>query len=103
VILRNIKLKRLKEYIKENNMDKDIYTKLEKLSEYAEYDGTEWGETVTALYDMYRMRPYLSDEFTSALEKEIDDQYQYAIENASLEVSEETKTITTKTIDLVWK
>lgn len=81
----------------------DTYRKLEKLLEYAEYDGTEWGETMAALDNMYRMRSYVSDEFTVSLEKEIDDQYQYAIENASLEVSEETKTITTKTIDLVWK
>jgi hypothetical protein len=81
----------------------DTNLKIHELMEYVQYDGTEWGETIEALANLYRCYPYLSGTFIEALEKEISEQYDYTKENALLEVTEETKTITTKTKELVWK
>lgn len=45
---------------------------LTELQQYAELDGSEWGETVFALLNMYQYRTLLSNELIKALKIELE-------------------------------
>lgn len=72
---------------------------VETLVEYAECDGTEWGETILALANLWRYYDYLSEDLQKALDKEIADQLEYIKQNCRIVEEEETFTRTVKTIE----
>lgn len=78
----------------------DIDEKSNKLREFGELDGSEWGETALALCSMWNYYDYVSDEFRVLLEKEINDFLVEVTENAEIIEHERTITVTTK--DLQW-
>lgn len=73
---------------------------LVELNEWAECEGTEWGETVIDLIRMHDYRTYCSDAFNTAVEKEITRFYKDGKKHASFVEREETITRTVR--EFVW-
>ena len=71
------------------------------LKDYADLDGTEWGEAMSLLEQLARYSEYLNPEFAKALEIEIADQLQYVVDNAHIVESTETYTRTVR--ELEWE
>lgn len=67
---------------------------VEELCKYAEIDGTEWGEMIIAMRDLWHYRDYLSKELSEGLDQEILSQHEWAVNN--LQIVEE-KVIETRT------
>jgi len=61
----------------------------DELFKFASKEGTEWGDGVEPLCTMYHCAQYLSDEFFEAYRKELQDKYDFMIENTILETTEE--------------
>jgi len=74
------------------------FEKLEVLEEFAEYEGTEWGETMMALGQLYRCRSLISEELAEVLDREISNQHEWASENLKLVTEEVTTTHTVVSI-----
>lgn len=70
----------------------DIYDVMNSLREYAELDGSEWGEMLMLCEQLWKYRFIMSDGLVQALEQEMRDQLEYAEEE--LEIVEETETYT---------
>lgn len=70
-----------------------------ELTEYADLDGTEWGETASALLRLWQMRTLLSEEFLSALEKEIREWLEHVKENTTITEHEQTHTYKVKELE----
>ena len=79
----------------------NIGEKLLELQEYAELDGTEWGELIQGLEHLYHYRDYMSSELAEALNFEIDLQWSAAKEFCVIVQNTETTTHTTR--ELIWK
>ncbi len=62
----------------------DIDTILLDLTEYAELDDSEWGETVIAMLNMWQARCLISPRLTKALEKELRDWHKDVKKNAEI-------------------
>ena len=79
----------------------DSYEKLEALIDFAELDGTEWGEMLQSLNALYRCRSAISKELADAIDKEIDSNYEWATNN--LEIITETEMVprTTKRLEQI--
>lgn len=77
----------------------EIYEKLEILMNFAELDGTEWGEMLQSLNALYRCRAVISKELADALDNEIREQHDWAVNN--LEIITETEMVprTTKRLE----
>jgi hypothetical protein len=74
---------------------------IDELLEYANLDGTEWGEAMEALCNVaQRGRGYLDDAFSALVLAEIDKELEYV--RANTEIVEETETITRATKTLEW-
>jgi len=72
-----------------------LYEKLTELMDFAELDGTEWGEMLLSVNALYSCRSIISEELAIALDNEISSQHEWAVNN--LEIVEETETITRTT------
>lgn len=70
-----------------------------ELSKYAEYEGTEVGETCIALIQVSRYYSYLSDEFLAALYLELTSQLDNFKEYATIVEHEETFTRTVVSVE----
>ena len=70
------------------------YEQIEELKEYAEYEGTEWGEMIMALSQLMGYADYISQEMQTALFKEIAAQHEWAKEE--LIITEHVETFTRK-------
>jgi len=66
------------------------YEQIEELKEYAEYEGTEWGEMIMALAQVMSYADYVSDEFRGVLFNEIARQHEWAKEELVITEYEET-------------
>lgn len=66
----------------------DVPKKLEVLMEFAELDGTEWGEMLQSLNSLYSCRSVISPELAEAIDQEISNNYEWAVDN--LEIITET-------------
>lgn len=69
----------------------DTVDKLETLMEFAEIDGTEWGEMLQSLNALYRCRSVISKELSLAIDNEISSNHEWATEN--LEIITETEMV----------
>ena len=78
----------------------EMYEKLEYLEQLAEYEGTEWSETVNALAQLYHSRAQISKELAAALDQEIRDQFKWAEEN--LKLVEKTETYTRDICEVIY-
>lgn len=67
---------------------------LKDLQEYAELDGTEWGEAMTLVCQLYGYEGYINDKLFKQLEKEI--KSQLAAISQQFIIVEDTETITRK-------
>jgi hypothetical protein len=77
--------------------------KIEFLEECAEIEGSELGEGLLSLIEVYRYRYVFSDEFSMAIEMEIDSMYEYMSSNFKI-VEQEIEVVNKiKTRDLVEK
>lgn len=77
-----------------------MWDDIEFLGEFAELDGTEWGEMVGALCIMAGRIDMLSDEMADMLMKEIADNAEYV--RAHAKIVETTETYTRTTRDIEW-
>ena len=79
----------------------DTVDKLETLMEFAEIDGTEWGEMLQSLNALYCCRANISKELADAIDSEIESNYEWAINN--LEIITETIMVprTTKRLEQI--
>lgn len=68
-------------------MDKNVT--FNSLEEYAELDGTEWGEAMMLLCSLQGHRAYLSTELLIALQQEIDTNLANVKENATVTTTTE--------------
>lgn len=78
---------------------KDIHAKLATLAEYADLDGTEWGEMIHALETMHTYSDYISEEMYNALKAEIESNYQWALDNCKIVEEVETYTRTVRRLE----
>lgn len=78
----------------------DLREKAEALRRYAELEGTELGELCLALVSVAYRAEYASDDFATALEKELTAQLDNFKENATIIEREET--FTRKVAGLEW-
>ena len=69
----------------------DTYDKLEELMEFANLDGTEWGEMLQSLHGLYQRRSIISKELAAAIDKEISSNHEWAVNN--LEIVTETELV----------
>jgi hypothetical protein len=74
-------------------------TKCDDLKSYAILDGTEWGEAMMALCHLSYYSHLLSQELSSALQKEISDNLAYVKANATIVESLETHTTKYKSLE----
>ena len=75
--------------------------KIEKLLEYAEYEGTEWSELIELLSKLYHYQDYMSGTLSRNLEDEICDQYEWASTHLRI-VEEKVQTHhTVKTVEYI--
>jgi hypothetical protein len=79
----------------------ETLTKIERLRNYAEYEGTEWGEMIMALCALTHRSDYVSEELAALLVAEIDSNLEWAEEN--LELVESVETFTRKVITVEMK
>ena len=70
-----------------------------KLIEFAELDGTEWGEMILAIDALWGRRDYIDEKTKKALEKEITEQWKWAKENLTIVESVETITRPVRTLE----
>jgi hypothetical protein len=74
---------------------------IDELQEYADLDGTEWGEAMEALCNLAcRGRGYLDEEFMSGVLEEIGKELTYVRDNAI--IVDETETIIRTVKSLEW-
>lgn len=66
------------------------YEQIEELKEYAEYEGTEWGEMIMALAQVMSYADYVSQEFQDVLFKEVAAQHEWAKEELVIVETDET-------------
>ena len=82
-------------------MDYDkMWDDIEFLREYAELDGTEWGEMIGSLCILAGRVDLLSDELAAVLAKEIADNAEYVRQHAKIITV--TETFTRTTADIEW-
>ena len=83
-------------------MNDDEEEKLDKMVEaletFAQIEGTEYGEYVYMLVNMYTRRECMTDGFKAAFIKEIYETYQYVSEEIEIVEEEVTSTYKTKRI-----
>ena len=72
---------------------------LNTLSDYADLDGTEWGEAMTLLTQLNQYSDYLNTDFARALTTEIADQLLYVQEHTRIVENTETYTRTVREIE----
>ena len=65
---------------------------LDELMKYAKLDGTEWGEAIMVIYQLYSYRAMLSEEMIIALEKEINDHHRDTLAHCQIVQREEIST-----------
>lgn len=65
-------------------MTKSVDTAIDELLVYANLDGTEWGEMITALQQLWQYRDYLSKELSEDLDQEILAQHTWAVNNLQI-------------------
>jgi hypothetical protein len=69
--------------------------KLEQLMQYADLDGTEWGEMCQAMQHLYgSYSDYIGEDLRDALEKNIAEQLKWA--ESEMEITEVDETFTRK-------
>jgi hypothetical protein len=74
-------------------------TKCDELKDYAILEGSEWGEAMMALCHVSHYSYLLSEELSTALQKEISDNLEYVKANATIVESSETRTTKYKTLE----
>lgn len=57
---------------------------LTEFQQYAQLDGSEWGETATHLLHMYQIKTLLSNNMVKALKQEIEDWLENVKESAKI-------------------
>ena len=72
---------------------------IEELIVYANLDGTEWGEMITALQQLWHYRDYLSRELTKDLDQEILAQHKWAVNNLQIVEEKVTETRTYRRLE----
>lgn len=82
-------------------MDKTLAEKAKFLEEMSCYEDTEDGETWSKLASLYERYDMISKVLQNALKREIEDTYQFIVDN--YELKEETRTVQHKTKYLVWR
>ena len=78
-----------------------LWSMVEELKKYAELEGAEIGELCYHLCELSRYMDYVSDEFETALHKEIEVQLRNFKENAT--IVERPETFTQIVTELEWK
>lgn len=72
---------------------------IEELIVYANLDGTEWGEMITALQQLWQYRDYLSKELSEDLDQEILAQHEWSVNNLQIVEEKITETRTYKRLE----
>ena len=80
-------------------MTKSVGTAIDELLVYANLDGTEWGEMITALQQLWQYRVYLSKELSEDLDQEILAQHTWAVNNLQIVEEKITETRTYKRLE----
>lgn len=80
-------------------MTKSVDTAIDELLVYANLDGTEWGEMITALQQLWQYRDYLSKELSEDLDQEILAQHEWAVNNLQIVEEKITETRTYKRLE----
>jgi hypothetical protein len=73
--------------------------KIETLIEYAELDGTEWGEKINALLAVHAMRNTLEDALVRELEKELEEEHDAIVDQYEIITTTTTHTTTSKSLE----
>ena len=82
-----------------NTKRETISDKIQALEEYIELEGSEWGEMMGLLVQLYGYRDYCSEKLVKAMESDISTQLEAARENAEIIETKETFTRTVKTLE----
>ena len=80
-------------------MTKSVGTAIDELLVYANLDGTEWGEMITTLQQLWQYRDYLSKELSEDLDQEILAQHTWAVNNLQIVEEKITETRTYKRLE----
>tara|TARA_R110000868_G_scaffold159061_5_gene387527 strand:+ start:49 stop:333 length:285 start_codon:yes stop_codon:yes gene_type:complete len=72
------------------------------LEEYAEMDGTEWGEACHMLCRLVGRFDMFSSDFQQTVFTELDEWVSYVKENVTIETTTETETVTREIKELHW-
>ena len=80
-------------------MTKSVDTAIDELLVYANLVGTEWGEMITALQQLWQYRDYLSKELSEDLDQEILAQHEWSVNNLQIVEEKITETRTYKRLE----
>lgn len=80
-------------------MTKSVDTAIDELLVYANLDGTEWGEMITALQQLWQYRDYLSKELSEDLDQEILAQHEWSVNNLQIVEEKITETRTYRRLE----
>lgn len=72
----------------------DINKKIETILDFSYYDGTEYGEMLQSLVELYCRRSQLDQPLIDMLEKEIEMNYDFILENYEKVSHTETRSVT---------
>ena len=78
-----------------------IEEKLEILMNFADLDGTEWGEMLQSLNALYSCRAMVSEELATAIDNEIISNDEWAVNNLEIIVETEMVPRTTKRLEQI--